>query len=67
MSTTATQSSVYITPFFVAIQDYLIAGTLDYFDLGIKIAAMLIIMCPDRLWGPPSLLSNGYRGSFPRD
>jgi hypothetical protein len=22
--------------------------------------------CPDRLWGPPSLLSNGYRGSLPR-
>jgi hypothetical protein len=21
---------------------------------------------PDRLWGPPSLLSNGYRGSSPR-
>jgi hypothetical protein len=24
------------------------------------------ILCPDRLWGPPSLLYNGYRGSFPR-
>jgi hypothetical protein len=23
------------------------------------------ILCPDRLCGPPSLLYNGYRGSFP--
>jgi hypothetical protein len=23
-------------------------------------------LCPDRLWGPPSLLYNGYRGSFLR-
>jgi hypothetical protein len=22
-------------------------------------------LCPDRLWGTPSLLYNGYRGSFP--
>jgi hypothetical protein len=24
-------------------------------------------LCPDLLWDPPSLLYNGYRGSFPRE
>jgi hypothetical protein len=23
-------------------------------------------LCPDWLWGPPSILYNGYRRSFPR-
>jgi hypothetical protein len=23
-------------------------------------------LCPDQLWGPPSLLFNGYQGLFPR-
>jgi hypothetical protein len=25
----------------------------------------LYLLCPDRLWGPPSLLYNGYVGPFP--
>jgi hypothetical protein len=23
------------------------------------------LLCPDRLWGPPNFLYNGYRGPFP--
>jgi hypothetical protein len=26
-----------------------------------------ILLCPDRLWGPPSLLYSGYRGPFSGD
>jgi len=26
----------------------------------------LYLLCPDRLWSSPSLLYNGYRGSFLR-
>jgi hypothetical protein len=33
------------------------AGEKDFF---------LLPLCPDRLWGPPSLLYNGYRGTFPQ-
>jgi hypothetical protein len=27
--------------------------------------SFLYPLCPDRLWGPASLLYNGYRGPFP--
>jgi hypothetical protein len=44
---------------------------LDDRAIGVRSAAevrdfFLYPLCPDRLWGPPSLLYNGYRGSFPR-
>jgi hypothetical protein len=35
-------------------------------DLGFESRKGLgIFLFPDRLWGPPSLLSNGYQGLFP--
>jgi hypothetical protein len=30
------------------------------------VVASIFSLCPDRLWGPPSLLYNGYQGSLPR-
>jgi hypothetical protein len=38
--------------------------------VGVRVPVLSIIFtspcCPDRLWGQTSLLSNGYRGLFPR-
>jgi hypothetical protein len=44
--------------------------TLDYRGVRVRIpvwARIFSFPCrPDRFWGPPSFLSNGYRGIFPR-
>jgi hypothetical protein len=40
---------------------------LDDKGVGVRVpvgAIIFIFPCPDRMWGPPSLLSGGCRGSF---
>jgi hypothetical protein len=42
---------------------------LDYQGIGVRdpvVKNILFTAAPDRLWGQLSLLSNGYRGLFPR-
>jgi hypothetical protein len=41
---------------------------LDDQGVGVRVpvgARILSSSCPDRLWGPPSFLCNGYWGLFP--
>jgi hypothetical protein len=43
---------------------------LDDWAIGVRFPTeakgiFLYPLCPDQLWGPPSLLYNGYRGPFP--
>jgi hypothetical protein len=39
-------------------------------DFGVRVqvgSGIFSLRRPDRLWAPPSLPSNGYRGLFPRE
>jgi hypothetical protein len=44
---------------------------LDYRGVGVRVLVgstiFISLYRPDQLWGPPSLSSNGYWGSFPGD
>jgi hypothetical protein len=40
-------------------------GAIEVRSLAEAKGFFLLPLCPDRLWGPPSLLYNGYWGYFP--
>jgi hypothetical protein len=62
-STTRTLSSKFLCWQRWKCEDKLRAG-LPRFDSG-SASSFYSSQCPDRLWGPSSLLSNGYRSSIP--
>jgi hypothetical protein len=50
---------------------YLLATGRTTEEVGVRVPVLSRILSsprrPDRFWGPPNLLSNGYRGHFPRN